>query len=113
MSARPWLQEFNILFTKSGVRAGSTSLNVCATGHTVRIPRAPDDRPGYVIGVGLDQAAWAVQGMLPEPRVVEERMMDYRDRHRDVSNEAIGAALRRLAQDDPEEESEVTAADDT
>jgi hypothetical protein len=30
-----------------------------------------------------------------------------------LSDEAIGAALRRLAQNYPEEESEVTAVDDT
>jgi hypothetical protein len=45
----------------------------------VRIRRAPDDRPGYVIGVGLDQAAWTVQRMLPQPRVVEECIMDLVD----------------------------------
>jgi hypothetical protein len=45
-------------------------------GEYVSIQRAGDDRPGYVIAIALDTAAWLATDMLPEARVVEQRILD-------------------------------------
>jgi hypothetical protein len=60
-------------------------------GEYVSIPRAGDDRAGYVIGIGLDTAAWEAQGMLPDPRVVEQRILDLPDEEARAAGEAAVA----------------------
>jgi hypothetical protein len=45
-------------------------------GDYVNIAPAGDDRPGYVLGIARDAAAWLATDMLPAPQVVEQRILD-------------------------------------